>query len=217
MITKQEMEDEVSRIMELREQGLNAEKIGKRLFMSAETVRRRVRKAGISEQFYGGCPRNKLEKNRDDIRNMLESGTPYAEICAKYGVAESTVRYWRETLDIPPRKCGGSNSLHLDIGELERLWNEGKGFTEIGRIVGAAGSTVRMNLARAGIVSATGNIIQRAFPDDPEEIEKLRDLLSGGLKNAEIAEKFGVSIATVSRWRKKLGINDMGHGRRRRW
>lgn len=214
---ERELLADIDRIMQLRGQGLTTAEIGARLFMCPASVRRRVNIAGLKEQYYCCSRKYIFQKNRDAIREMLESGARIGEICERFGVSKNTVQRWRRALKIPPGNHGGWNSLHLDPDELEKLWNEGKNFTEIGRIVGATGSTVRLNMVRAGIVGAVGNIRIRKFPADPEELKKLRELLSGGFKNSELAEMLGIASSTVSGWRRKLGINDIGHGRRRRW
>lgn len=67
-------EQEIARIMELRGQGLNAEQIGKKLFFSGAAIRKKVRKAGLSEQYHKMSGKSVLEMNRDDIREMIESG-----------------------------------------------------------------------------------------------------------------------------------------------
>lgn len=67
-------EQEIARIMELRGQGFNAEQIGKKLFFSGAAIRKKVRKAGLSEQYHKMSGKSVLEMNRDDIREMIESG-----------------------------------------------------------------------------------------------------------------------------------------------
>lgn len=73
-------EQEIARIMELRRQGLNAEQIGKKLFFSGAAIRKKVRKAGLSEQYHKMSGKSVLEMNRDDIREMIESGAKFSEI-----------------------------------------------------------------------------------------------------------------------------------------
>lgn len=208
---------EIARIMELRAQGLNAEQIGKELFFCGAAIRKKVREAGLSEQYHRMSEKSPFEKNRDDIREMLESGAKYSEIMSRFGVSQTTVRNWRRALGLPPRPLGGGNSLHLNIDELSRLRKSGKTFVEIGRMVGAAGQTVWSNLVKSGTIEHSGNDPRRKFPNDPEELDKLRALLSDGHTNREIGERYGVNISTVSNWRRKLRIQDAGHGRRRKW
>ena len=121
----------------------------------------------------------------------------------------------RKALGIPPRPLGGGNSLHLDGEELARLWNDGKSYTEIGKIVGAASQTVKNNLIRNGTIPKPCKKIR--FPESQEEIAKLRKMFDGELKTVELAEKLGVGISTVSSWRRRLGIKYTGRGRRRKW
>lgn len=113
------------------------------------------------------------------------------------------------------RPLGGGNSLHLDGEELARLWNDGKSYTEIGKIVGAASQTVKNNLIRNGTIPKPCKKIR--FPESQEEIAKLRKMFDGELKTVELAEKLGVGISTVSSWRRRLGIKNTGRGRRRKW
>lgn len=204
-------EQEIARIMELRGQGLNAEQIGKKLFFSGAAIRKKVRKAGLSEQYHKMSGKSVLEMNRDDIREMIESGAKFSEIMSKYGVSKTTVAQWRKALGIPPRPLGGGNSLHLDGEELARLWNDGKSYTEIGKIVGAASQTVKNNLIRNGTIPKPCKKIR--FPESQEEIAKLRKMFDGELKTVELAEKLGVGISTVSSWRRRLGIKNTGRGR----
>ena len=208
-------EQEIARIMELRGQGLNAEQIGKKLFFSGAAIRKKVRKAGLSEQYHKMSGKSVLEMNRDDIREMIESGAKFSEIMSKYGVSKTTVAQWRKALGIPPRPLGGGNSLHLDGEELARLWYDGKSYTEIGKIVGAASQTVKNNLIRNGTIPKPCKKIR--FPESQEEIAKLRKMFDGELKTVELAEKLGVGISTVSSWRRRLGIKNTGRGRRRKW
>lgn len=205
---------EIARIMELRAQGLNSEQIGKVLFFCGSAIRKKVRNAGLSEQYQMMAEKSSFKKNRDDIREMLESGAKYSEIMSRFGVSQSAVRKWCKALEIPPRPRGGGNSRHLDIKELIRLRESGKTYVEIGKIVGAAGQTVWANLVRAGVVKSGRGSPLRKFPDDPGELARLRILLSDGYTNYEIAKQYGIRPNTVSKWRSKMNIPGAGRGRK---
>lgn len=206
-------EQEIARIMELRAQGLNAEQIGKELFFSGSAIRKKIRKAGLSEQFLMSG-KLAFERIRDDVRIMFERGVRYDDIAVKYNVTKDTVRRWRIELGIPIKPHGGANSLHLDIEELIRLRESGKTYAEIGKIVGAAGQTVWANLVRAGVVQSGKGSPLRKIPDDPEELACLRILLSDGYTNYEIAKRYGIRPGTVSGWRSKMNIPGAGRGRK---
>lgn len=206
-------EQEIARIMELRAQGLNAEQIGKELFFSGSAIRKKIRKDGLSEQFLMSG-KLAFERIRDDVRIMFEHNIRYDDIAVKYNVTKDTVRRWRIELGIPIKPHGGANSLHLDIEELIRLRESGKTYAEIGKIVGAAGQTVWANLVRAGVVQSGKGSPLRKFPDDPEELECLRILLSDGYTNYEIAKRYGIRPGTVSGWRSKMNIPGAGRGRK---
>lgn len=139
-------EQEIARIMELRAQGFNAEQIGKELFFSGSAIRKKIRKAGLSEQFLMSG-KLAFERIRDDVRIMFEHNIRYDDIAVKYNVTKDTVRRWRIELGIPIKPHGGANSLHLDIEELIRLRESGKTYAEIGKIVGAAADIIGVSAA----------------------------------------------------------------------
>lgn len=214
-MTDNELKAEAERIIEMRARGLTRKQIGEALFRCPGNLYVILKRAGLHEQYMNSSKSKVFSKNKEEIRRLLESGAPYSELCAKYGVRWQTVKAWRKKLGIPPRPTGGVDRLHLDLNEIVRLREEGRSYKEIGVLLGASSGAIQHVLGKAGI--KCGKTCVRKFPKDPEEMEKVKKLLESGKTTQRIAEQLGIGLATVSVWRRKLGVQDTGRGRRRTW
>ena len=101
----------------------------------------------------------------------------------------------------------------MDRDLLERMLSEGRSLEQIGRAVGKHPSTVSYWLRKYGLVAAhrDKHLAKGGLP-----LDSLRSMLEAGSTYAEMADEFGVSVATVRHWLMKLGLRaTRGPGRRR--
>ena len=91
----------------------------------------------------------------------------------------------------------------MDRDQLETMLAEGRSLEEIGRAVGKHPSTVSYWLRKHGLVAAhrDKHLAKGGLP-----LDSLRTMLEGGSTYAEMADEFGVSVATVRHWLMKLGL-----------
>lgn len=88
------------------------------------------------------------------------------------------------------------------IEEILELNKEGKTSQEIADILNMGESTVRRKLREAGVK----NNIKRTRSNDPETIEKIKNLVEQGYTNKEIATILNMSPTTARKYTKQLGL-----------
>ena len=90
---------------------------------------------------------------------------------------------------IPPRRT------------LEKLYEVGKNYTDIGRKFGVSRSTVKNWFKEYGLYAAPGGRVVA-----PPTRETLDGLIAGGMSNDRLAGKYNVHVTTVSLWLRTYGL-----------
>lgn len=158
----------------------------------------------------------------DDVLNraaeLIEEGAGITSAAKAVGVSYQTLRYRASghprlaaALTSRPRKWNSGKISPQQDAALQRLWaDEQLSIRQIAQQLGVSQRTVSNWIHRLALPSR--GRARSPYKASPEANARLRELSSDGVCTAaEIAAELGVSVSTVHRWRRRLGLPKRGH------
>lgn len=182
---------DVARMREMRERGESLSAIAREVGVAERTVRKYVGAAG----------NGKSAEDVQTMRRLYADGFRVANIARALGVSTSTVHRYVEGVEVT------GDGIHTDVDveirckgmftnrqaeKVERMCAEDATTAEIAEATGLDASGVLRCAKRMGVSP------RRSGTASAEDVRGMQEMRDGGATLPEIAERFGVSAATVA-------------------
>lgn len=189
-------------VAEMYAAGRNCRAIGRQIGVSAETVRRALRRQGIAIR-----DGRRVPVDDKQTRVLYEGGATYDEIAARLGLTRYVVRGALARSGITPRTSADYRRTPADADEVVRLYGETRSSKKVSNRLGLPESTVLRILHERGVRTR-----KRAYLLSAGQFAEAERLYREGAPVRGIAERISAPIRSIQAAFAEAGITPKDRG-----
>lgn len=189
-------------VAELYGTGLNCRQVAKRLDVTAETVRRALRRQGVPIR-----DGRRVEVNDGQIKALYEGGATYDQIAARLGLTRYVVRGSLARSGITARTSADYRRTTADADEVVRLYGETRSSKKVSGRLALPEAVVLRILHERGVRTR-----KRAYILSAEQSAEAERLYRGGLALVGVAERISAPVRSVQAAFAKAAIKPKDRG-----